>query len=158
MHPRPLVPACVMLVLLATGSNGQARSTQATTIRVLSIVRTSAESDVDPKGLSAGDRTATTDRLYNLVAQFGKPKDALIGTDWGVLTVLAGKKAAKFRGIARLPGGTIEARGLVSLVDPVSTVIVTGGTGHFLGVRGRVTMRALNANGRAINIFKLTGH
>jgi hypothetical protein len=143
------------LVLLPT-SVADARSSKTLDIKVLSVVRTYAQNDVEPKGLSSGDRITSTDFLYNLVPQFGKPTGALIGSDSGTFTVRTGK-AADFRGIARLPGGTIMVRGRLLLGSARSTLAVAGGTGRFSKARGTVSVTTVNASkGLARNVFRLT--
>jgi Dirigent-like protein len=143
------------LVLLPT-SVADARSSKTLDIKVLSVVRTYAQNDVEPKGLSSGDRITSTDRLYNLVPQFGKPTGALIGSDSGTFTVRT-RKAATFGGIARLPGGTIMVRGRLVLGSARSTLAVVGGTGRFSRARGTVSVTTVNASkGLARNVFRLT--
>ena len=75
---------------LLPASTGEARSSKSLTIKVLSVVSGVGQKDVEPKGLSAGDRITMTDRLYNLAPQFGKPNGALIGSDVGISTVRQG--------------------------------------------------------------------
>lgn len=155
-------PVSSRLLLLLVGSPlvllpaqvGQARSGKALEIKILSVVQTVAQTDVEPKGLSVGDRITMTDRLYNLVPQFGRPKGALVGRDSGTVTVRQG--SADFRGTARLPGGTILVRRRFPVASALSRVTVVGGTGRFSNARGTVSIRALGAKGRATNVFHLT--
>src|SRR6266699_4059500 len=99
-----LLPVACCLGLLPTAV-GEARSGKTLDIKVLSILSGIEAKDVEPKGLSAGDRVTMTDRLYNLAPQFGKPNGALVGQDRGTVTVRRDKRSADFRGIARLPRG-----------------------------------------------------
>jgi len=119
------------------------------------VVQTYVPTDFQPKGLSAGDHIRMTDRLYNLSAQFGKPRGSLVGSDSGTMKIRTGKRTADFRGVARLPGGTIAVGGRVSLTRQSSTVPVVGGTGHFAHARGTVVVSQADNNGRA-NVFRLT--
>jgi len=96
-----------------------------------------------------------TDRLYNLVPQFGKPKGALVGSDSGTLRK-TGTISFSFKGIARLPGGTLTVRGQVIGGEHVSNLTIAGGTGRFAGARGVVVIREMGGQGRASNIFHLT--
>jgi hypothetical protein len=155
MRLRLLFAAACALVLLLP-SLGEARSSRTVEVRILSVVSGYSQTDVEPKGLSAGDRVRMTDRLYNLVAQFGKPKGAPVGTDSGTMTIRRGKQTANFQGVARLPGGTMVVKGRVTLGRTPTTLTVAGGTGRYSRARGTVTVRTLDANGRASNIFHLT--
>jgi hypothetical protein len=135
-------------VLLLTPSLGQARSSRTMDIKVVSV-------------LSGYSRSATslrmTDKLYNLVPQFGKPKGALVGSDSGTLKK-TGTISFSFRGMARLPGGTLTVKGQVIGGERVSNLTIAGGTGRFAGARGIVVIRGMAGQGRASNIFHLTLH
>jgi hypothetical protein len=97
-----------------------------------------------------------TDKLYNLVPQFGKPKGALVGSDSGTLRK-AGHISFSFTGVARLPGGTLNVRGQVVGGESVSNLNIAGGTGRFAGARGVVVIREMGGGqGRASNVFHLT--
>jgi hypothetical protein len=78
------------LLFILPAAAGQAGPQKTLTIKLRSVVQTTTANDVEPKGPSAGDRVTVTDRLYNLVPQFGKPKGALVGRDTATVTVLAG--------------------------------------------------------------------
>jgi hypothetical protein len=133
-------------VLLLTPSLGQARSARTMQVKVMSV-------------LSGYSQTRTslrmTDKLYNLVPQFGKPKGALVGSDSGTLKK-TGTISFSFRGVVRLPGGTLAVKGLVIGGERVSNLDVAGGTGRFAGARGIVVIREMGGQGRASNIFHLT--
>ena len=75
----------------------------------------------------------------------------------GSLTILPGGRTAAFRGVARLPGGTVVVRGVVALAGPGSTKVV-GGTGRFAKATGRVAVGPATKSGRALNVFYLTLH
>ena len=145
MTSRLLILASVA-VLLLTPSLGQARSSRTMDIKVVSV-------------LSGYSRSTTslrmTDKLYNLVPQFGKPKGALVGSDSGTLKK-TGTISFSFRGLARLPGGTLNVRGQVIGGERVSNLTIAGGTGRFAGARGVVVIRGMAGQGRASNIFHLT--
>jgi hypothetical protein len=135
------------MLVLATPSLGQARSSRTMDVRVLSV-------------LSGYSQTATgvkmTDRLFNLVPQFGKPKGAAVGTDTGTMRLRPDRRTADFTGVARLPGGSIKVKGVIKLGITPTTLTIAGGTGRFANARGMVVVRTLDANGRASNIFHLT--
>jgi hypothetical protein len=141
---------------LLPASTGEARSSKSLTIKVLSVVSGVGQKDVEPKGLSAGDRITMTDRLYNLAPQFGKPNGALIGSDVGISTVRQSGHVVDFRGTARLPGGTVRVKGRFTASGTLPRVTVVGGTGRFSQARGTVSLTDLAAKGRAKNVFRLT--
>jgi Dirigent-like protein len=109
--------------------------------------------DKAPKGkISAGDRFTTTSTLRNQVAQFGKPKGALVGHDRATMAFLSATSYT-IDGNASLPGGTLHFHGRVR--PYTSAVLVTGGTGRYANARGTVT--ATDTGGaRSINVYRLT--
>jgi hypothetical protein len=145
MASRLLILASAALLLL-TPSLGQARSARTMDIKVVSVLSGYSQS---------GKSIRMTDKLYNLVAQFGKGKGALVGSDSGKLKQ-AGEMSASFTGIARLPGGTLNVRGRVILGEPVTNLTIAGGSGRFAGARGVVVIREMRGQGRASNVFHLT--
>ena len=133
-------------MLLLTPSLGQARSSRTMDIKVVSVLSGYSQSRTSLR---------MTDKLYNLVPQFGKPKGALVGSDSGTLKK-TGTISFSFRGMARLPGGTLTVRGQVIGGERVSNLTIAGGTGRFAGARGVVVIRGMGGQGRAANIFHLT--
>ena len=106
------------------------------TIRVTSVQTSATDRDRPPTGPSKGDSVSSTDRLVNTVAQFGRSKGAVVGTDRGRL-VFTGARSARYDGTARLPGGTLRVRGAVVAVSAsVLRVPVVGGSGVYAGARG----------------------
>ena len=156
MRRRTFLLAAFVAMLTVPVSAGQAGHASSVTISILSVTRTFTAKDVVPKGLSAGDQVRTTDRLYNVVPQFGKPKGALVGSDRGIITVRADRRSGDFRGVATLPGGTITAAGRVPLDGTPSSAGVVSGTGRFASARGSVAISTLPGRGRAANVFHLT--
>lgn len=128
------------------------------TIRLISVTtRVKLQKDVAPKQVaSKGDVIWQKSILRNAVAQFGKPKGALVGSDTGTITLLS-TTLVDNKGVAVLPGGTIRFAGR-SAGDVVSlTLPVTGGTGRYAGASGKLEVRALNADGsRTTNVYRLT--
>jgi hypothetical protein len=133
-------------LFLVMPSMGQARAARKVDIRVVSVLSGYSQS---------GQSIRMTDKLFNLVPQFGKPKGAPVGTDSGTVR-RTGTISAFFKGVARLPGGTLNVRGPVILGEPISNLNIAGGTGRFAGARGVVVIREMGAAGRAANIFHLT--
>ena len=126
---------------------GQARSTRTLDIKVISVLSGYSQSKTSLR---------MTDKLYNLVPQFGRPKGALVGSDSGTLKK-AGHISFSFSGVARLPGGTLNVRGQVVGGESVSNLNIAGGTGRFAGARGVVVIREMSGGqGRASNVFHLT--
>lgn len=144
----------VLAALLTPLSEARSGSTT-TTFRLLSVLSGYAPKDVAPKGPSAGDSVLERDRLYNLVPQFGRAKGAFVGIDVGVATIEKGMQGARFRGIAKLPGGTIAVSGHIPLQSNRVELRVSGGTGQFAHARGTVVIRSNNSR-RATNVFRLT--
>jgi hypothetical protein len=124
------------------------------TIAVTSVSISVKPTDVAPKGASKGDTVAYRDRLVNAKAQFGRAKGAAVGSDRGTMTFTSAH-AARFSGVAVLPGGTIRLEGKVSALPNKTLVIpVTGGTGRFAKAKGFVLVGP--GSKRALNTYALT--
>jgi hypothetical protein len=146
MRLRALLLLTSVVVFVLLPAVGQARSARTMDVKVVSVL----------SGYSvSGTSLRMTDKLYNLVPQFGKPKGALVGSDSGTLKK-TGTISFSFRGVARLAGGTLTVKGRVIGGEPVSNLTVAGGTGRFAGARGIVVIREMRGKGRAANIFHLT--
>ena len=108
--------------------------------------------DKAPKGTpSKGDVFSMKSVLRNAVAQFGRPKGAVVGSDVAVLTLLSTPRV-RFNVTVKLPGGTIRAGGVIGAVG--QKIPVVGGTGAFAGVRGSSEVRRLKPD-VALNIYRL---
>ena len=133
--------ASISLALSAPAATSDAASTKSLTIRVVVQPLTRLVHDVPPKTLnlgmySKGDTITGTSILRNYAPQFGKPKGARVGTSHGVTTALS-TKTDKSDAVARLPGGTVHARG-EGPIGPTISVPVVGGTGAYAGATGVV--------------------
>jgi hypothetical protein len=134
-----------------------AASTKALTIRVVVQPVTRFIKDVPPRTLSLGeyskgDTITGTSILRNYVRQFGKPKGARVGTSHGVTTAVS-SHTARFDAVAKLPGGTIHARG-EGMIGPTAKVPIVGGTGTYAGATGVVDGSHL-ASGATLEVLHL---
>ena len=103
--------------------------------------------------LNRGDVIWQKSVLRNAVAQFGKPKGALVGSDTGTYTVVS-LTQGDVKVTTRLPGGTVRAAGRTGR-ERVQVIRVTGGTGDFANARGTVEVRSLGSDTRALNVYRL---
>ena len=126
------------------------------------LIVTSADSryliDRAPKGYpNKGDVIREKSTLRNAVAQFGRPKGAIVGSDTWIATVVIppfGK--AEVQGTTTLPGGTIRATGAVTAAQTTGIFRVVGGTGSYANARGTISLRNLNTNGsRGLSVYRL---
>jgi hypothetical protein len=147
----------VVVGALALPAAGSARADATLVIRLVSVTTSTRVDDRPPRGPTAGDKVFSTSRLRNAVAQFGKPRNAVVGSDRGTLT-LTSANSVRIDVTARLPGGTLRVRGpLRTLANGGQRYPVVGGTGRFAGARGTVTVRPLSGAGqRASNVYRLT--
>jgi hypothetical protein len=114
--------------------------------------------DRAPKhALSKGDVIVTTSFLRNAVAQFERPKGAVVGGDSATFTILTSTQA-ELKVEMSLPGGTLRAGGHVRL-GPTQTYAVTGGTGRFVHARGTGESRAVankwGSGNRRLTVYRL---
>jgi hypothetical protein len=114
--------------------------------------------DHAPKGYpNKGDVVRETATLRNAVAQFGRPKGAIVGSDVWITTIVIppfGKAGVK--ATTTVPGGTIHAVGMVTATQMTGTFRVVGGTGRYAGARGTLSLRNINASGsRAVIVYRL---
>lgn len=127
------------------------------TIRLISTA-TGAELTVDraPLGeIGVGDVLLASSRLTNAVAQFGKPKGAVVGKDEGTYEALSATKT-RVRVTVHLPGGTLRVAGIMAAGARAGRLPVVAGTGAFKGVRGSVEVRNLDGHPlRASNVYRL---
>ena len=124
------------------------------TIAVTSVSISIKPTDVAPNGASKGDTVVYRDRLLNAKAQFGRAKGAAVGSDRGTMTFTSAH-AARFSGVAVLPGGTLRLEGKVAaLPNNALAIPVTGGTGRFAKAKGFVLVGP--GSKRALNTYALT--
>jgi hypothetical protein len=159
MRPFHLLAAAVAVLAVALPAQASVDApTASLTIRLLSVTtQVGLQKDVAPKNVaSQGDVLWQKSVLRNAVAQFGKPKGALVGNDRGTMTLVS-RTVFDTSGVAVLPGGTIRFAGRQSATANDGSIPVTGGTGRYAGARGRLEVRSLNADGtRTSNVYRLT--
>jgi hypothetical protein len=145
----------LLLTVPAQASDNSASRTQ--TIRVVSkVVDFRILVNRPPKGVgNVGDKVRAKNSLRNAVAQFGRPKGALVGSDVQTITVTSVTPTrARVTVTATLPGGTLRLAATIS--SNKQALPVVGGTGEFAGARGTCEVRNLDADGDpALNIFRL---
>jgi hypothetical protein len=126
-------------------------------IRLLSTTTQARYIDHGPKGESPGDLLVSSSRLVNAVAQFGRPKGAVVGRDQGTYTLLTNRKT-RLDGWATLPGGKIHVRGVVRMLGAkTSAVAVVGGTRDFASARGTVTVSPVSPKpDPSLNVYRIT--
>jgi hypothetical protein len=148
--------ALVLALALLAPAAAQARSDATLVIKVTSVSVTQKTNDKPPKGTSKGDTIVFHDNLLNAAAsQFGKKSGAKVGIDRGTMTFTSAH-AARFDGVATLPGGTLTLKGQVAASQDGKSLIipVTGGTGRFKGAHG--TLLVGPGVKRSLNTYTLT--
>ena len=149
----------VMIVAVSLGASAipaQGAGSKSMTIRLtstttaLEVVRDREPTNV----LSAGDVIRARSTLRNGVAQFGRPKGAVVGRDVGVVTMVASAEG-NVKVTTSLPGGTIRSSGKDTGALNESLRVI-GGTGRFAGARGVVEVRLIDLRSRrALNVYRL---
>jgi len=159
MRPAPLalVLAVGVSALLPTSASPSG-TTVSRTFRLISSPGRTTVRDVPPKGLangvlSRGDTISGTSILRNAVAQLGRAKGAVVGSDAYTLTVTTPPKVLLSVN-AKLPHGTIRAEGRSDLMAAKFSIPVVGGTGLYAGARGTAESIDLAGN-RTLNVYRL---
>jgi hypothetical protein len=154
------VAAAALALLVASVPSHAAPNTRAATLtlRLVSVTtQVKVEKDVAPKQVvSKGDVFWQQSLLRNAIAQFGRPKGAVVGSDTGTITVVS-RTLLDNKGVAVLPGGTIRFEGRAADGARALSLGVTGGTGRYAGARGTLEVKALTPDGtRTSNVYRLT--
>lgn len=146
-----------LLAAFVVASGAPAATAPPTLIRLSTIATSAREVDRPPKGTSTGDTIHETSTLLNEVAQFGKPKQAVVGSDRAVQTIHLNPRALTIDGVATLPGGTLRFRGKVEPNARGGVVVpVVAGTGRYLGAKGILWILSADNPQRTLNIYRLT--
>lgn len=149
-----LVFALLAALVLASGAFAAAPPK---VIRLVTVATSARETDRPPKGPSTGDTVHETSTLLNEVAQFGKPKSAVVGRDRAVQRLRVGPRSITVTGVATLPGGTLRFHGKVEPHARGGVVIpVVAGTGRYLGAKGILWILTVDNPRRTLNVYKLT--
>ena len=145
----------VLVAALPAQGASQADS-RSMTVRLISITtQFKMLKDQAPKREpNRGDVIWAKSTLRNEVAQFGRPKGAVVGSDVSTYTVVSATKG-DVTVTAKLPGGTLRAAGRIGQ-ERLQRIPVLSGTGAFSGARGVTETSPLNASGvRALNVYRL---
>jgi len=142
----PLIALVLLGLALTCGAVvGRASDASTVTIRLVAVPVSSRTVDVEPKNqINPGDKIYGESILRNAVAQFGKPRGAVVGRDSEVGTLVS-SQALVLTGVARLPGGTLRLKGKQILNDLAFSIPVVGGTGRFARARGKCQVHVRGA-------------
>jgi hypothetical protein len=144
----------LLLVFATAAVAAPAAEAKKVTVAVTSVSLSVKPTDVAPTGTSKGDTIEYRDRLLNAKAQFGRAKGAAVGSDRGTMTFTSAH-AARFSGVAVLPGGTLRLEGkVIALPNKSLAIPVTGGTGRFAKAKGFLLVGP--GTKRALNTYTLT--
>jgi hypothetical protein len=150
-----MLVSLVLLTVPAQAGNDSGSRTQ--TIRVVSkVVDFRILVNRPPKSVgNVGDKMQARNSLRNAVAQFGRPKGALVGQDVQTITVTSVTPTrVRTTVTVSLPGGTLRVAGTVTSNEQLLPVV--GGSGDFAGARGTSEVKSLDADGDpALNIYRL---
>jgi hypothetical protein len=154
------VLALVLVVSLGPGaaSTREAVGAEAVPPKVIRLVANNISLQVlvdkPPSGASKGDTIYTANVLANAIAQFGQPKDAVVGADGGRMTNLdAAPMTVNI--LVKLPGGSLRVRGRSRVVSLARVMPVVAGTGQFKGATGTLTVKEIPHTGEFSNVYRL---
>ena len=149
--------AAVPVAAFVLASDAPAATAPPTLIRLVTVATSAREVDRPPKGTSTGDTIHETSTLLNEVAQFGRPKQAVVGSDRAVQTIHLNPRTLTINGVATLPGGTLRFRGKVERYAQGGVVVpVVSGTGRYLGAKGILWILTADNPQRTLNVYRLT--
>jgi hypothetical protein len=139
----PLFSLGLFLALALPAQAVRQVDARAMTIRLLSTdTDSNVLTDLPPiRRASRGDLIVVSATLRNAVAQFGRPKGAVVGNATMIFTIRS-QTAADVIVESDLPGGWLRAAGRTRL-GAKHMYTVTGGRGRFANARGTVESSAL---------------
>jgi hypothetical protein len=101
-----------------------------------------------------GDTIGSAAILRNAIAQFGKPKGAVVGGDRSILTVTKPPRALIHIDVS-LPGGSVRVGGVYTFGGTKAINLpVLAGAGAFAGATGSVTYSQLSGR-RGLGVYRL---
>jgi hypothetical protein len=148
---RPFALSACVLVALACSGDALGAAAERRVIQVISVSTSYVERPHPPAG-AVGDTATMKDRLLNAVSQFGRPKNAVVGSDSAKATFTRGG-GMRICGVARFPTGTIRVCGAARAGQGGFTVPVVGGTGAFANAQG--TVYVTGNDRRSLNVYDL---
>jgi hypothetical protein len=154
-----LLVTCCVAALPANAAEDASK--ESLTVRLTASIKPGSVwvRDVAPRTMrtgqfTEGDTIGSAGILRNAVAQFGKPKGAVVGGDRSILTVTSPTRAL-IHTQATLPGGSLRIEGRFTFGTTKAVVLpVVDGSGAFAGARGSTTITQLSGR-RALNVFRL---
>ena len=144
-----------------TGAHAQSDTKQenqhkATVLQLIADDVQQAQIDLGAPGLTLGDRRVFTD---NLMLFQGGPRVGIAGGDCGVVRIDTGSNSFTYHCVVSLefPEGLITAQGLLTLTNglppPTFTLAVTGGTGRYEAVQGRIEIHSIAGTLSQLTLF-----
>jgi dirigent-like protein len=146
-----VVSACVLAGFACVGDTLGATSARQV-IKVISVSTSYAEHRHPPSG-PVGDTATMKDKLVNAAPQFGRAKNAVVGSDSAKATFTRGG-GMRLCGVARFPTGTIRICGAARAAQGGYSLPVVGGTGAFANAQGSVFVTG--SDKRSLNVYDLT--
>jgi hypothetical protein len=135
---------------LAAGAASAGAQDGPRTIELISVEQRCATADNGRKGDSVGDLTACRGALRHRGG--GGPAGR---AHWTCLYLGTERRGEDCSAVVNLPGGTLQAAGVLSHLRPDSEWAITGGTGRHAGARGSVKLTQLSATRTAATISLL---
>ena len=151
--PRLKLTLIALALVVAAGMQtaSAARADGPIVIELVSVTTSLKTMDKKPTGPSRGDVYFSTSVLYNVRAQFGKPRAARVGSDRGTVTFVT-RATSRVSVTVTLPGGTLTVRGLVGADG---TAPVVAGSGRYAGASGALLIKQTGPS-TALNLYRLS--
>lgn len=139
----------IVVAALAGGGGAEAQDGQQT-LRLVSVEQRCATADNGRRGESLGDLDACRGALREADggARTGR-------AHWTCVYLGSTRAGSDCSAVVTLPGGTLQAAGVLSHTSRTSTWAITGGTGSLAGARGSAKLEQLSATRTAATITLL---